>query len=79
MTIEINRCWREVGSPSQSIRAILITRTGDTVEFFDSTDEEIDEMVEDMRDTAEARARWVAAGSPWTADDQAFADRMSGY
>ena len=44
-----------------------------------STDEEVDEMVEDMRDTAEARAKWVAAGSPWTADDQAFADRMSGY
>jgi hypothetical protein len=36
--IERDRGWREVGQPRPKVRAVLIYRTGDVVEFFDSTE-----------------------------------------
>jgi hypothetical protein len=74
-----DRCWQEVGRPSDKIRTILNLETGEVSDYFDCSDERIDRSVATWKKVHKAHDDWVAAGRPWTADNEAFLDRMTGY
>jgi hypothetical protein len=55
--------------------AFVVVRTGVDVSMPDDVRKRFEQATKDLE---EAEAEWEAAGRPWTDDDEAFLDRMTG-